>query len=86
MCLKKAKLNFLIFKQVICLRKSKSYGNALLVFFNTDKNFYLSKQLIINSFLSFSLQNSVLEKQVDETLILAFQKKIFFYKAQDINF
>jgi hypothetical protein len=37
-CLKKAKIKFLILKQIIFLRNIKSYGNALLVFFNTDIN------------------------------------------------
>tara|TARA_B100000749_G_C18430187_1_gene467591 strand:+ start:916 stop:1608 length:693 start_codon:yes stop_codon:yes gene_type:complete len=81
LCLQNTKLKFLILKQIAFLRNTKSYGKSLLVFFNTDINFYLVKNLLLKSFLTLNIENDI-QKLLTSKFITGWKSKIYSYKIK----
>ena len=80
-CLQNTKLKYLILKQIAFLRNNKSYGKSLLVFFNTDINFFLIKNLLLKSFLSINLEADI-QKLLTSKILTGWKSKIYNYKIK----
>merc|ERR1712137_826761 len=80
-CLQNTKLKYLILKQIAFLRNTKSYGKSLLVFFNTDINFYLIKNLLLKNFMSIELEADI-QKLLTSKIFTGWKSQIYSYKIK----